>query len=337
MTVRGTFITRELNDDFNNCLYGGYLDLNYENYYIGNGEQPFKILFVTGACRTGKTTLSRILGSMRHTEWLEEPYALWLLLQYAQVEKADAVMQRWRGQVFVAMCKELANDGILLRNGNFRPNDLSTVWNFKESQEIFHRLVNVNTRSQVEEYIEKNGSCFVIDVPEALKCTKFIKETYADLRVVHVVRNPYDVAEMIYQKHWYSDQHIRRPELNNLYRKYEDQKKQRWFIPWWVMEENEQDFVEAEEYERGIMYWVFHVDDDNGGTPDCLVRYEDMVRQPQKALEPFCEMGFCPTGRTKMLCDELRKYDMGGYTREIALNQYYREKFVKLKERYGYE
>lgn len=312
--------------------------MNYDNYCIGNEKQPYQFIFVTGACRSGKTTFSRILGSMQHTEWIEEPYELILFLKNIQIDRADASVKRWREQIFGALCKELANDAILLRNGNFRPNDLSTIWNFKEGNEIFHRLVDVNTRTEVEEYVKEKGSRFVIDVPEVLNTAGFMKGAYHNLSVIHFIRNPYDVAEAVFQKGWYSDQSIQNPEVNDLYRIYLDKGKNiEYFIPWWIEDGYEQDFVEATEYERGIMYWISQTEDRNCEDVDFLIKYEDMVRNTQQMLQIFYELGFQSTGRTQMLCDELTTDYVSEKKKNIHLCEYYTEKFANLKEKYHYE
>lgn len=311
--------------------------MNYQNYCIGNEEQVYDLIIITGACRSGKTLFSRILGSMQGIEWIEEPYELILLLKSMQVNKDNSSAQKWKGQVFAGLCKELINDAVLLRNGNFRPNDLSTIWNYKESKEIFHRLVNINTREQVDDYVKRNRSRFLIDLPEVLNSTGFMKETYSNLNIIHVIRNPYDVAEAVFQKHWYSDQSIQHPHMNDLYRKYFYKNNNVYFIPWWVENGYEQDFINATEYERGIMYWIAQTDNTDCKNPDFLIKYEDMVRQPQKVLHTFFEWGFQPTGKTKTLCDELCCEYILEDKRKIALNQYYEKRFAKLKEEYGYE
>lgn len=317
--------------------------MDFENYYIGNNEQPYNLIMVTGACRSGKTILSRILGSMQYAEWIEEPYELILLLKCVQVGKADATEKRWMGQIFSGLCKELVNDAILLRNANFRPEDLSTIWRYKEEKEIFQRLVNVNTRSQVERYVKEKGSCFIIDVPEVLNSIGFMKEVYERLQIIHVIRNPYDVAEAVYQKHWYSDLCLQHPQVNDLYRKYYYMEEQaEYYIPWWVEEGCEQDFVRAGEYERGIMYWISQTEWKGYGSgddkcPELLIKYEDMVQYPQKMLQTFCELGFHPVGKTKMLCDELCSDYISGKNREVHLGWNYSEKFIKVKGIYGYD
>lgn len=310
--------------------------MRYENYCIGNEEQIFNLFFVTGACRSGKTSFSRILGSTQNTEWLEEPYELSLLLWTIQLEEANGNVEELKKQIFKAICKELINSAVLLRNGNFRPGDLSTVWNYKGGEEIFHRLVNINTRAQVQDYIRENNSHFVINIPGILASSEFLKGTCDDLTIIHVIRNPYDVADAVCQKHWNSDKSLRYPQNNNIYRKFNNENHDtQYYIPCWVTEGFEWDFINATEYERGIIYWINMVENYKGA--DFLIKYEDLVQSPQEAMKNFYDLGFCPTSRTIALCNELQSKYISGNRRKIHLNQFYADKFKVLKEIYGYE
>lgn len=64
-------------------------------------------------------------------------------------------------RVFPAIYKEQINGHVLLRNANCRPNDLSSIWNYKEDTEIFGCLVNVNTKDQAKEYIINEKKVFL--------------------------------------------------------------------------------------------------------------------------------------------------------------------------------
>ena len=155
-------------------------------YCNGNEEPIDNLFFVTGACRSGKTLFSKILASTQNTEWIEEPYELSLLLWAIQAGKSSADLE-WEEKAFNAICKELINSAILLRNGNFRPEDLSTIWNYKEAKEIFRRLVNINTRNQVQDYIKENNSHFIIDIPGILGSSEFMKKACKGLSIIHVM------------------------------------------------------------------------------------------------------------------------------------------------------
>ncbi len=308
------------------------------NFYVGNGRLPYKLLFVTGVCRSGKTTLSRLLGSLQNMEWIEEPYELSMLLWSMECGNWHGDFE-WERQVFTGICKELVNETVLLRRGNFRPNDLSTLWNYKEGKEIFDRLVNLNTREEVEKYIQATQRSFVIDIPNILGQADFIRQSSEDMIWFHVVRNPYDVAQAVLEKHWFSDERMKYPDDNSPYRKYV-QNGETYYIPWWLEEEREEKFIDAGEYERGIIYWLSV--EKNSGTEipgrDFLVKYEDLVTSVEKVLGHICSrIGAHPTGRTTALCGALHgKFIVGG-SGSLRLSAHYQSRLDKLKEMYGYE
>lgn len=302
-------------------------------YCIGNEEPIDNLFFVTGACRSGKTLFSKILASTQNTEWIEEPYELSLLLWAIQAGKSSADLE-WEEKAFNAICKELINSAILLRNGNFRPEDLSTIWNYKEAKEIFQRLVNINTRNQVQYYIKENNSHFIIDIPGILGSSEFMKRACKGVRIIHVIRNPYDVAEAVCQKHWNSNESLEHPLNNDIYRKFNYKGNTEYYIPWWVKEGMEYDFVEATEYERGIIYWVSMVENYDGS--DILIKYEDLVQAPQEEMKSFLKLGLQPTTKTMALSSELQSRYILEQEKEIHLNRYYADKFRELKEMYKY-
>lgn len=304
------------------------------NYCIGNEEPIDNLIFVTGACRSGKTLFSKILASTQNTEWIEEPYELSLLLWAIQAGKSSVDLE-WEEKAFNAICKELINSAILLRNGNFRPEDLSTIWNYKEAKEIFQRLVNINTRNQVQDYIKENNSHFIIDIPGILGSSEFMRRACKGVRVIHVIRNPYDVAEAVCQKHWNSNESLEYPLNNDIYRKFNcKENNKEYYIPWWVKEGMEYDFVEATEYERAIIYWISMVENYDGS--DFLIKYEDLVQAPQEAIKSFLKLGLLSTTKTMALSSELQSIYILEQAQEIHLNRYYADKFRELKEIYKY-
>lgn len=155
----------------------------------------------------------------------------------------------------------------------------------------------------------------------------------------HVVRNPYDVAQAVLEKHWFSDERMKYPDDNSPYRKYV-QNGETYYIPWWLEEEREEEFIDAGEYERGIIYWLSV--EKNSGTEipgrDFLVKYEDLVTSVEKVLGHICSrIGAHPTGRTTALCGALHgKFIVGG-SGSLRLSAHYQSRLDKLKEMYGYE
>ena len=135
--------------------------------YAGDDHMEFPIVIITGVSRSGKTLLGQLLGSMENVEHIDEPYLplmLPVMWDKGLVDEDVAVM------FFRAFTEELFNDMILLRTANFRPSDLSTIWERKTSDEIYSRLVDLYSRDDVRKYVRDNGSVLLYNLAETVPC-----------------------------------------------------------------------------------------------------------------------------------------------------------------------
>lgn len=224
------------------------------HWTIGNNkDDEIKVIVITGACRSGKTTLSRLLGSMENIEWIEEP---WSLLQLPLLEHFSMIDEQIAINFIKSNVKELFNDNILLRNGNFRPGDLSSIWNIKKTSNIFNRLNNIKTRDDVRNYVNKNNNILLIDIPEVQPFIEILYKCFSNIKIIHVVRNGLSVANEIKSKGWFSKANILNPQNNLLYYKYNKEIiDKEYFIPWWVEKDNINSFLNYNEFSKGLYYW----------------------------------------------------------------------------------
>lgn len=257
---------------------------------FGNDDyEDFNIVIVTGTCRAGKTLLSQILATMEHVEWIEEP---WMPMQIPVMEHLKLIDRKTAISLIRANFKELFNDSILLRNGNFRPNDLSSIWNVKGASEIFHRLNNICSRQEVKEYARENKSIFLLDLPEILPFIDLFYEAFPKLRVINVVRNGLAVAKHIEAKKWFSIDQLLYPTNNQVFQKYRSlENEKEFFLPWWVDKGSEEKFISYGEYSKGLYYWYRILNFNNFSFKEdkyqnySVIRYEDIVSEAQKTVE----------------------------------------------------
>ncbi len=315
-----------------------------KDYFIGNDLFKEKIIVITGCCRSGKTTLSKLLGTTKEVEWIEEPYPLMLLAELVCIGKLDTNIF---SAIFPAICKEIINDHVLLRNANFRANDLSSIWNYKEGSEIFNRLINLKTREDVKQYILKEKKIFLFDIPEILPAIELLRKCCPNALFIHVIRDVYDVADAVYRKKWYSNENIVNVKNNTPFRDYFSEKKKCIVkIPWWLSEGKEELFCEVDEYERGIMYWcgilktcLLNGNLKNNKCYDLLVKYEDLVEDPDKILKIIGErISLTTTPRTSAVKKELCiDYDVKLENRNSPLCHENREEMERIKRFFSYE
>jgi len=251
--------------------------------FIGMSTPYFPVTVITGVCRSGKTLLGNMLATCSNVEYADEPYTGMLLPMLSQTGKVEIEFAR---EWFAVYLCELFNDLLLLRRANFRPNDLSSIWTKKPPYEIFERLIKINTRTEVKEYAKKNGSALVVTLSECTPFIKFILEALPDAKIVHVVRNGYDVALDVEVKKWVSNEQLLSPTNAVLHTPFQFSGST-WFLPWWVNDGEEHYFLSLSEYERSLYYWCSLMEKSLEAFRKCkcgeiLVRYEDLVAAPQQ-------------------------------------------------------
>lgn len=257
-----------------------------KEYILGLEEKiSSTTLLITGACRSGKTLLSRLLASLHKVEWIEEPLAPVLLTELAGL---NIISKDVYCSLLKSIVLDLMYDNVLLRNGNFRPDDLSTVWNFKSQIEIFNRLVNVKTRDEAIKYVDSSDTYFILDIPEILPFTNLFRQCFDNLIVVNVVRNGFGVIQDVVSKKWFNDIVLEKGYSNYLYKQ---EKYQGLRIPWWVKNDDEKKFVEGGEVYRGELYWTemnnyYDLETEKIDTQyDIIIKYEDIILNPEKVLD----------------------------------------------------
>lgn len=274
----------------------------------------FNIVIITGVCRSGKTLAARLIGSMSNVEYVDEP---WLqetlpLMPYLGYMERTAARHTMMASTF-----ELMNDIILYRQGNFRPSDLSTVWNVKEPAEIFHRLVELQSRDDVKGYVAAHNSTLVLVAADTVPFIDFFYEAFPACKVIHVVRDGFAVAADIESKQWYTTQTLRSPGGNVPYRLFQAAAPaETFYIPWWVRPGDEARFLQTSAYEQGLYYWQRILEINKQERREIqqaqadqflTVRYEDIVGAADDTVSLLARfVDTAATARTAALQRELR-------------------------------
>ena len=315
------------------------------NYFFGSRDlSQERVIVVTGVCRSGKTLLSRILGSCENIEWVEEPWALMMSLNAFGLDVLSADEEA-KISWFQNLVHETFLDNILLRNGNFRPNDLSSVWKYKSAQNIFNRMTNLYSRSDAEKYMRERQSWILVDIPEEQQFIPFLRKCFRNAVIIQVVRRPDDVVKDVIDKGWMRDD-VALSVTGNVFRKGINEKKYYWFVP----EQYEDAWDKATEVERAMMYWT---DINLYGTGffegkelsdreidfqcDIRIRYEDMVHDIKLVLKKIEEIiPIRQTSETAKLLSELKEQESFVISGDVKLERRHLLGYERLKKIYGY-
>ncbi len=251
-----------------------------KNVLFRSGSNNFNspVVVITGACRSGKTLLGNLLATCPEVEYADEP---WTGMVLPMAVDSGKIEKEFASSIFSAYFFELFCDLILLRRANFRRKDLSSIWTKKTAEEIDLRLNKLGTRGEVLTFLKSNNSTLLVTLSECAPFADFILAALNHAQMIHVVRNPFDVAWDVLEKKWFSDEQLLSPLNATLYSAITIS-RQTWYLPWWVNEGEEEFFVKLSDYERSLYYWCSLMDKGLEAFQSCeskeiLVLYENLV------------------------------------------------------------
>jgi hypothetical protein len=219
-----------------------------------NDISHISFVFVTGACRVGKTSLSNYLAQHPQIEFLDEP---WEIMMFPFL-LADNLHHNRLGAYFKAQLGELANEMMLYRRANLRFNDASSIWKSKTPHNVYERLMLMNSRAQVKDAFVQQKITILLALPETTPFIDFFFEHIPNLKIIHLTRNGLDVAKDIAHKGWFSDEQLLIPKNSQPYRLMRYQSTD-YYLPWWVDSLDGEAFVTICDLERALWYWhYFH-------------------------------------------------------------------------------
>lgn len=260
-------------------------------FHAGTNNMDFRLVIITGVCRSGKTLLGKLLGSMRNVEYDDEP---WLPMMLPLMQDQGLISPAVAKDLLRAFTEEVFNDIILLRRANFRPRDKSTIWNLKDAVEIFERLIILHTRDDARNYAKEKDPILLYVLPEIIPALSFLIETFPHCKIIHIIRNGLDVAFSVAEKQWFSDNSLNQPRNNYLIKSYYNKTSSvSCYLPWWVKDGEEEKFLELSDFARGLYYWrrIFEIGEKQReefelNHPDIYkeVKFEDIIRNTMKVV-----------------------------------------------------
>ncbi|CAI2717019.1 sulfotransferase [Nitrospina watsonii] len=302
----------------------------------GANQLDFPVVVITGACRSGKTLLGNLLATCPEVEYAEEPWPARTLLMAVSSRKME---REFASSMFSTYLFELYCDLILLREANFRRQDLSSIWTKKTPEEIDWRLNNLNVRNDVLAFLKNKNPTLLVNLPECALFADFIFASLIQVQIIHVVRNSFDVAWDVSEKKWFSNEQLLSPLHANLYSA-KTLAGQTWYIPWWVDEGEEESFVKLSDYERGLYYWCSLVETgleafQACGSREIMVCYEDLVADPDREFNRVIScLGFSRGKLTGQMIGRVKKPD-GKEKPSQKINNSVLDRIEKINQKIG--
>lgn len=313
--------------------------------FIFKKKMPFKIVTIVGTSRCGKTLLGSMLGTLQGVEYIDEP---WLPMMLPAVQGNKLIQEDVASDILRSFSEEMFYDMILLRRANFRPLDRSSIWPLKSSKELTGRLMNLRTRRDAQEYARENHSVLLCSVVGTNPFLKFLKNTFPEGKIIHIIRNGIDVALDIAKKQWFSDANLRCPFDSCLYFAYRSKKKGLFYLPWWVQADEEESFLSLQDTGRGFYFWRRMLELSHNNNEAIIrrktaifmeVKFEDVIKHPQKIIKRFSAwIGRPVTPATKSVIRSINPELVNRY-QEIKASELPRTELLKVNfwlKKYGY-
>lgn len=299
--------------------------------HSGHEFHPFsrlklpRLVILTGCCRSGKTSLGLLLGSMRHVEFVEEP---WTALELPVMQRMGLIGRAAAADMMRAYVEELFNDTILLRAANFRRSDESSIWRRKSRAEIAHRLTALRSRADVIEYTKKNRSTLVLSLTQTAPCLDFLREAFPQAVVIHLVRQAVPVAlagDWKRRSLFMTDDQLESSLDNDLYYDFKPAGRRRTLaIPWWVPRRRVREFLALPERGRLLFYWLMMHQGGVEASEKRLpgrsaaywrLKYESLAADPLAVTARIGRLtGARPTAKTRQLAKALRARPAGRFS-----------------------
>ena len=320
----------------------------HDSNFIRNKTLAKDIIILDGLTGTGKTMFSPLVASLKNVQNPRFEYMLEYLLISAKLGKLDK-------DAASALLNLLADvkfyDGLISREINFRPSDLSSVFANKNFIKYFLQLFS-RDGDTVEAIIKKDPPKLFFITHQILSCLEQLKEAFGQrVKVVQMVRHPLYLID-----HWmsYIDMHGNSERDFTVWLDNHDSSPAPWFSASWRDEYGKMEKIEkvlkSIETLMDPVYQCVKSSDDSV----LIIPFEKFVLEPDgylKQLEQFISAGVTNQTPTVMKDQRLpRKFVTAGPAKSIykryAFNgrhsmlsdvEEYRIKRDRFVNSYGYE
>lgn len=272
-------------------------------------------VLLTGVTRSGTTILGKILGTFDGVEYEFEP---WLLAQLAIMQGRKAISTHSASELLRGFIYETYYNALFGRYSNLRPSDDSYIWNCQPAENLLYKWHALRTRADAKKYASANNTKLLMKMPNIQEFYKFFFDVFPRMKIIHIVRNPFDVSMSMLKKHWLCDANFTNPEATFL-RKCViiGNKSRKRLIPWWVDDKDVAEFMKADEFSRGLIAWRLLNEKSNSAFSSLTrlqkkqfmeCKYEDFLSDPEETVDKIAGFIGCRHGnKTRSLLKSVQR------------------------------
>ena len=259
------------------------------------------LLLVDGITRAGKFLLADLLVACKNVEHVQyfglfEHLAYMVRMGVIEKETSAAILQ--------CQIDNSAYDLMVGRNLNTRVGDKSSIYRSPHLKEYLRRTLE-DDGDKVTREVKKRERYFTYIVHETLPNIDVYLDTYPDLRVINIERNPIDLVYSWYQKGWGKRWGVDPIDFSMSFQGAEGP------IPWFVYEINEE-WEKSNEMDKIILaqFQVYEMSKtkfasltESDKRKILFTSYEDIITQPLveiEAIADFLDRGVLPIIKSVM-------------------------------------
>ena len=235
-------------------------------------------IIITGAARSGTTILGKIFHSLEKIEYCFEPPSLFSLIpQIHQIPQ-----HTWKVLYETYLYEDFLIPALAGRNINFNTFDDSSIYNTKSDAEIKFRISKSWSKYEIEKkFVESARICY--KMPDILPFIPLIQSYYPTSDIIIIIRDPLEIINSIYNKHWFTDNNLKGANLIWPFMKIKDYK-----VPFWVKENQISRFCDMSEIDRCAYYVLNQYKYLKDIKSSMIINYQDLLYNTSQIVDELC-------------------------------------------------
>jgi len=244
------------------------------------------LIFIDGITRCGKSVFSSIISSFEDMEHIQFYNLIELVIPSV---KLSGVNEKFARNILRSSFNELAYNIQISRNVNFRKNDQTSIYKYKEPSIYINRL-DIDEGDSVVENILNNDFHLPLQTHDLMVNLDVVDLMELDYKIIELYRNPIDNIYSWWAR-GFGERFASDPREFTLLIEHADKK-----FPWYVLGYEEK-IADLNPYERCVMMGVDLIErsikqQKYAKFPEKIltINFEDMVQNPKnqiKRLEKF--------------------------------------------------
>ncbi|MFK7946508.1 MAG: sulfotransferase [Saprospiraceae bacterium] len=232
-----------------------------------------KSFVITGSARSGTTILGKVVHSMREVEYNFEPASM--LSLFSMIDNMD--IDSWKFLYRNILYEELLINNLAGRGLNCNLQDDSSIYKVKTQKFIDDRLNKGKRKAEMKQLIDTSIPGFKL--PSLVPFLEQFRMYFPNIKVVYIRRSILDNLNSLKNKAWFSDE-----GLKNDNRIWPLVKYKKYYIPFWVAENDYDLWTSLDEINRCAYYFIRM--NRKVEIPNLLeLEYDRVLKSPKKEIE----------------------------------------------------